>query len=64
MKKVYSLRNDVGGIDLITEIDKGNLVRIGKLDLEFWKRLEIVCQDAIATIETNDPTCPLHIKPN
>ena len=62
LKTVYSLRNDVGGVDLITEKDSGNLVRVltgnKKRSLEYWQRLEIVCQDAIATIQYSDPTCP------
>lgn len=66
MKKVYSLSNNMGGIDLITEIDSGNLVRIPtgkrKSSIAFWTLLETVCQDAIVDIKMEDDTCPLYRK--
>lgn len=51
-KKVELIENNAGGIDLITERDAGNEIRIftGKKEksIEFWKRLHQVAGEALS----------------
>jgi len=50
--------NKSGGVDLITEGDSGNEVRIRtgskKYSLEFWRQLKDLCN--IALLDLNDET--------
>lgn len=54
MKKIELIENNAGGIDLLTERDSGNEVRIltGKTSnsLAFWERLRTACDQAIDEI--------------
>lgn len=58
-KKLELIENNAGGIDLLTERDAGNEVRIltGKPEksIEFWKNLWKVSQQALAELGV-DPT--------
>lgn len=55
MKTVAIIHNSVGGIDLLTERDAGNEVRIltGRRgnSLEFWKRLQEVSKEAVEQLK-------------
>ena len=60
-KPIELIRNFAGGIDLITERDSGNEIRIqtGKKDrsLDFWERLRETCDEAISDLE-EEPEFP------
>ena len=54
-KPIQCIKNEAGGIDLLTERDSGNPVRIltGKpsCSKDFWKRLQSASHQALAAIE-------------
>jgi hypothetical protein len=54
-KKINTIDNPAGGIDLLTERDAGNEVRIltGKpsASREFWEALRDCCDGALAELE-------------
>lgn len=56
MKTIKLINNNAGGIDLITERDAGNEIRIltGRTDmsLEFWEKLHEKCEAAIEVLQT------------
>lgn len=58
MKVIELEQNFAGGVDLITERDSGNVIRIltGRpdLSLEFWQRLKDTCDRAIDFLESRD----------
>lgn len=51
MKTIEIIKNAVGGVDLLTERDAGNTIRIltGKpsYSISFWQRLKVVCDVAL-----------------
>jgi hypothetical protein len=53
-KKIILVKNDVEGLDLITERDGGNDVRIltGNQSLQFWKNLKATATLAIQQLES------------
>jgi hypothetical protein len=56
MKQLELTPNAAGGLDLITERDAGNPVRIltGKRSLEFFKELKELCETAIEKLQDNE----------
>jgi hypothetical protein len=58
MKKITSERNNVGGIDLITERDSGNEIRIltgnKKNSLKYWKTLAMLAETVINELEIKE----------
>lgn len=55
MKLIETVFNNSGGVDLITERDSGNIVRIltGKLEysLDFWERLLELANDTVLRLQ-------------
>jgi hypothetical protein len=55
MKKVSLVQNSAGGVDLMTERDAGNAIRIltGKPEYSraFWKKIQMASKDALAILE-------------
>ena len=53
-KKVETIENQAGGIDLLTERDGGNDVRIltGKREcsIDFWRRIRDAADEALTTM--------------
>lgn len=54
-KKIELHKNNAGGIDLITERDSGNLVRIltGKPEhsIQYWKAMKATAEQALQLLE-------------
>ncbi|HEV3223913.1 MAG TPA: hypothetical protein VGZ90_13585 [Puia sp.] len=54
-KKVEAIRNSANGIDLVTERDAGNEIRIltgnPKNSLAYWRRLRQLCDSVINEFE-------------
>lgn len=52
-KTLYAVNNLVGGYDLMTERDGGNLVRIltGNKSLEYWEQMKNLCENVIDNIK-------------
>ena len=70
-KNIQVVRNGAGGVDLITERDAGNKIRIltgnAERSYEFWNAMLMKCNEALreieAEIETEDAgnrLCPYH----
>ena len=60
IKKMRTVENHVGGLDLIVERDCGNEVQIltGNRSMQFWKDLQRLCGDAIHELYDNEATKP------
>ena len=60
MKKIGVIHNTAGGIDLITERDSGNEVRIltgrSQNSLEFWRKIREVSEAAIQELQRKGET--------
>jgi len=58
MKTVALIHNTVGGIDLLTERDAGNEIRIltGRRgnSLEFWKKLREISEEAVEQLKEEE----------
>ena len=54
-KQIELIPNGIGGIDLLTERDGGNLVRIltGNQSIAFWKNMSKVSNEALKMLEEN-----------
>jgi hypothetical protein len=48
-------KNGVQGLDLVVEKDTGNDIRIltGNKSIEFWKKLKLLCNDALDELESD-----------
>lgn len=59
MKKIEIVPNAVGGLDLLTERDAGNDVRImtgnKEASMEFWTRMKSQAEAALAYLTPFDP---------
>jgi len=61
MKKIETIANSKGGIDLMVERDAGNMVRINtgnkKNSYSFWHRLFNIANGSLLEIKDNNPFC-------